>query len=116
MATLLSINNYHYRRDGGDIFYLEHNNRLFEKSGWNVVPFSMYHSENIDSRWSKYFIPTDIEYGQSYSIWRKVVRVPKGVYSFEALKMLAKVLNSLRVDVVIATPYTTVYLHLFLVF
>lgn len=97
MPTLLSINNYYYRRGGADIVFLEQN-RLLAKSGWSVVPFSMQHTRNLDTRWSRYFV-REIEFGESYSIWEKIVRVQKAVYSFEARRKLERLLDSVRPDV-----------------
>lgn len=35
MPTLLSINNYYYRRGGAEVVFLEQN-RLFEEVGWSL--------------------------------------------------------------------------------
>lgn len=97
MPTLLSINNHYYLRDGSEAVFFEHN-RVFEKLGWNVVPFSKQHHKNLDTSWSKYFV-NEIEFGQPYSIWEKVVRIPKTIYSFESRRMLEHLLNSEKIDV-----------------
>lgn len=97
MPTLLSVNSYHYRRDGGCALYLDHNH-LFERFDWNVVPFSMQHPENLGTPWSKYFV-TEIEFGRPYSAWEKLIRVPKSIYSFEARRKLDHLLHFAKVDV-----------------
>ena len=97
MATLLSVNNYYYRRGGADVIFLEHN-RLFEEIGWNVVPFCMKHPMNINTCWSKHFVD-EIEFGQPYSTWGKLVRVPKVIYSVEARWKLDYLLDTVRPDV-----------------
>ena len=97
MPTLISINNYYYRRGGADIVFLEQN-RLLAKSGWSVVPFSMQHTRNLDTPWSRYFVK-EIEFGEPYSMWEKIVRVQKAVYSFEARRNLDRLLDSVRPDV-----------------
>lgn len=95
--TLLSINNYHYLRDGSEAVYLEHN-RLFDALGWSVVPFSMQHPHNTASRWQEHFV-TEIEFGHDYSFAQKVSRLPKVIYSFEARKKLTRLLQTVHPSV-----------------
>lgn len=66
--------------------------------GWNVIPFSMRHPSNIETEWSEYFVD-EIEYGSDYSLWEKILRIPKVVYSFEARQNVRKLLNKNRVDI-----------------
>lgn len=88
--TLLSINNYYYRRGGADVVFLEQN-RMFQEIDWNVVPFSMEHPDNLESAWSEYFV-SEIEFGRLYSIGQKLVNAQKVVYSFEARSKLSKLI------------------------
>ena len=97
MNTLLSVNSYYYHRDGSEAVYLDHN-RIFGDSGWNVVPFAMQHEKNLESAWSKYFV-SEIEFGRDYSLWDKLVRVPKVIYSFESRRNLRKLLDEARIDI-----------------
>jgi glycosyltransferase involved in cell wall biosynthesis len=97
MSTLLSVNNYYYRRGGAETVYLEQN-RLFQESGWNVVPFSMQHPKNQDTSWSRYFVD-EIEFGQSYSFRQKLARLPKVIYSREARRKLALLIDDTRPDI-----------------
>lgn len=97
MPRLLSINNYHYRRGGSDVVYLDHA-ALMEEQGWLNAFFSMNHPKNFDTPWSKYFID-EIEFGQTYSIVQKLVMASKVVYSFEAQNKLKCLLNDFPVDV-----------------
>jgi glycosyltransferase involved in cell wall biosynthesis len=97
MPAVLTINNYYYRRGGAETLYLEHN-RMLEALGWTVIPFAMKHPENLETPWSTYFVD-EIEFGQSYSIAGKLLRAPKVVYSFEARRKLARLLERVRVDV-----------------
>ena len=98
MPTLLSINNYYYRRGGEDIVFLEEN-QLFEQIDWRVVPFAMHHPENLSTPWSRYFVE-EIEYGQQYSWWQKARKLPKAIYSVEARRKLAKLIDDTKPDVV----------------
>jgi glycosyltransferase involved in cell wall biosynthesis len=94
MPTLLSINNYFYRRDGSEAVYLAHN-ELFGAAGWDVVPFSMQHPLNAGSEWSRHFVE-EIEFGRDYTFGEKLKRVPKVIYSFEAQRKLERLLREVR--------------------
>ena len=97
MARLLSINNYHYRRGGSDVVYLEHA-ALMEELGWKNAFFSMHHPKNFESEWSRYFVD-EIEFGHAYSILDKLAMASKVVYSFEAQKKLRLLLEHYSPDV-----------------
>ena len=97
MPTLLNINNYHYRRGGADVMFFEQS-RLFEKLGWQVVPFSMHHPKNDFSKWSGYFVD-EIEFGFDYSPWQKAVRVARVIYSCQAQKQLRRLLDEVKIDI-----------------
>jgi glycosyltransferase involved in cell wall biosynthesis len=97
MSTLLSINNYYYYRGGAETVFLEES-KMFQHAGWTVVPFAMKHPKNLESPWSDYFID-NIEYGERYSFGEKLVRLPKVVYSLEARRKLARLLDVTWPDV-----------------
>jgi len=91
MPRLLSINNYHYRRGGADVVYLEHG-ALFERLGWETAYFAMQHPKNLPSPWSEFFVD-EIELGGDYTLPMKVVKGVKAVYSFEARHKLRQLLS-----------------------
>jgi glycosyltransferase involved in cell wall biosynthesis len=95
--TLLSVNNYYYRRGGAETVFLEQN-RMFEEAGWQVVPFAMKHPRNLPSAWSEHFVD-EIEFGGDYSLARKLALVPKVIYSREARRKLSRVLDLARPDI-----------------
>ncbi len=97
MSTLLSINNYYYRRGGAEVVFLEQN-RMFEERNWRVVPFAMQHPKNLPSPWAPYFID-EIEFGADYSAWEKLLKVPKVIYSLEARRKLGNLLNAMRPNI-----------------
>lgn len=97
MSKLLSINNYHYRRGGSDVVYLDHA-ALMEEQGWSNGFFSMNHPKNFETPWSKYFID-EIEFGHAYSLSQKLAMAFKVVYSFEAQKKLKRLLEDFPADV-----------------
>ena len=97
MATLLAINNYHYRRGGAEVVHLEHI-RLFEDLNWRVVPFAMRHKENSATRWDEYFVD-EIEFGGAYSLGQRLARAPRVVYSLQARQRIGQLLDDVHVDV-----------------
>ncbi len=94
MPRLLSINNYHYRRGGADIVYLEHA-ALFERLGWETAYFAMQHPKNLASEWSEFFVE-EIELGHRYPLPAKIVKTSKAIYSFEARRKLSRLLERFR--------------------
>ncbi len=92
LSTLLSINNYFYRRGGAETVFLEQN-RLFEEIGWNIVPFAMRHKNNYPSQWDQYFVD-EIEYGENYNFLQKAINAQKITYSFEARRQVARLLDA----------------------
>lgn len=97
MPTLLSANNYYYRRGGAETVFLEHN-RLFEDIGWQVAPFAMRHPKNLPSPWSEYFVD-EIEFGSDYTLAQKIMRAPKVIYSLEARRKLGALVDRIRPSV-----------------
>jgi glycosyltransferase involved in cell wall biosynthesis len=97
MTTLLAVNNYYYSRGGAEAIFFEHN-RMFEAMGWQVVPFAMKHPNNVESKWSPYFVD-EIEFGEAYSPKDKLARAAKVIYSFEARRNLSQLLDNVRTDV-----------------
>ncbi len=96
LPTLLTINNYYYRRGGAEAVYFEHN-RLCAALGWRVIPFAMKHANNLPTPWSTYFVE-EIEFGEAYSFRGKIARIPKVIYSLEARRNLMRLLDRVRVD------------------
>ncbi|MFC1748167.1 glycosyltransferase family 4 protein [Pseudomonadota bacterium] len=92
--TLLSINNYYYRRGGAEAVFFDHN-LIFEGMGWDVIPFAMAHENNYDSPWSDYFID-EIEYGSHYSLPRKIASAGKIIYSTESRKKVSALVAKTR--------------------
>jgi glycosyltransferase involved in cell wall biosynthesis len=96
LSTLLSINNYNYRRGGAEVVFLEQNS-LLRSVGWNVVPFAMRHAKNLYTPWERFFV-SEIEFGERYSPWQKAVLACKAIYSWEARRNLQQLLNAVRPD------------------
>src|SRR5690606_20943416 len=95
--TLLSVNNYFYRRGGAESLFFAHNELLAQR-GWQVVPFAMQHPRNEPTPWSRFF-PAEIEYGRRYSPLRTLRNSQRIVYSLEARERLARLLEAVGAEV-----------------
>ena len=104
---LLAINNYFYRRGGAETVFFDHM-AMFSQLGWDVVPFAMQHENNAPSPWSGYFV-SEIEYGRRTSPLRKVAQAASIIYSREAQRNLARLIEQARPTVAHAH---NVYHHL----
>ena len=97
MNHLLSLNSYHYVRGGADAVYFEHA-RLFEANGWRNSYFAMHHDENLPCDTSRWFAE-NIDYHKPASPVRKAVHAMRIVYSIEAQRKLACLLDEVQVDI-----------------
>jgi glycosyltransferase involved in cell wall biosynthesis len=97
MSRLLSINNYHYRRGGSEAVYFEHN-RLFERAGWEVVPFSMHNAQNQSSVWSNYFV-NETDSDATRSPLAKISRAVAAIYSTEAARRIRALIAAARPNI-----------------
>jgi glycosyltransferase involved in cell wall biosynthesis len=97
-GTLLSINNYYYPRGGAEAVFLRHNGML-SAAGWSVVPFCMKHEKNRLSPWTGEFVD-EIELGrEDDGVLSRVRKGVKAVYSIEARRKVARMLDKLTPDV-----------------
>ncbi|MES5099197.1 glycosyltransferase family 4 protein [Agrobacterium sp. BA1120] len=96
-GTLLAINNYFYRRGGAEAIFLDQMD-MFERAGWQAVPFSMQHPNNLSSDWSSYFIP-EIEFGRQSGLMTKVEHSLEVIYSRKARAHLNRLIDAVRPDV-----------------
>lgn len=96
-GTLLAINNYYYRRGGAEAIFLDQMD-MFERAGWQAVPFSMQHPNNLATDWSSYFVP-EIEFGRQGGIGQKIEHAIEVIYSRKAKASLTRLINAARPDV-----------------
>lgn len=97
MPRLLSLNTYHYRRGGSDVVFFEHD-AMFRALGWQTAVMTMRHPKNEPSPWSRFFAD-EIEFGHEYGLLDKVSMAGKVIYSLEAKKKLAALLDEFPADV-----------------
>ena len=97
VPTLLSVNNYFYRRGGAEAVFLSQNDML-QKKGWKVIPFAMQHEKNMKTVYAEHFAD-EIEFGQSYGVVQKVKMAAKIIYSFEARKKIEHCIDQTAPDI-----------------
>lgn len=107
MPKLLLLNNYHYRRGGADVVYLEQA-KMFRERGWEVAQIAMQHPKNEDSEYGSYFTEK-IEFGDQMPLADRLRQAVKIIYSKEASAKVAALIGKLQPDIVHAH---NVYHHL----
>jgi len=93
---VLLINNYHYRRGGADVVYLNTYELLKEK-GHDVFCFSSKNDKNDINGINPYFI-NEVKF-LKVSLLQKAMNFLRFFYSFSSRKMLRKILNNKNFDV-----------------
>jgi glycosyltransferase involved in cell wall biosynthesis len=107
MPKILLLNNYHYRRGGAEVVYLEQA-RALRARGWQVIELAMQHPRNEPSLQADQFAE-EIEYGHRYGPVDRVRHAGKVIYSVEAAQKVQHLIRRERPDVVHAH---NVYHHL----
>lgn len=97
VTKLLSINNYNYRRGGAEVVYAEHN-RLMREAGLEVGCFAMRHPRNEPDPNDDLFVD-EIEFGHAYGPLRKAVNATRVIYSFEARRKIAELVERTAPDI-----------------
>ncbi|MQT13462.1 glycosyltransferase family 4 protein [Rhizobiales bacterium Sp-1] len=72
--------------------------RLFAERGWPVAAFAMHHPANEPSPWSRHFV-AEIEYGRPYSWSEKLRKAGQAIYSLEARRNLAGLLDAFPAEI-----------------
>lgn len=67
--------------------------------GHEVIPFAMQHPKNRKSKYSKYFV-SNIDASATRVSWKSIKAFGRAVYSLEARKKFAQLLNDTKPDVV----------------
>ena len=84
---------------GGDWTYVENVVNIYQQQGHTVIPFSMKDDRNQPTPYSEYFIDNiDYKKVNKNSISDGIKVVMKSIYSHEALRNLAKLLEDVKID------------------
>jgi len=99
---ILQINKYHFIKGGADRVYFNTVN-LLEKNGHEVISFSTSHPDNLESRFSDFFVPY-IEYRKNGFV-SNILSAGRYIYNKSAYKILNSLLDVYKPDIA--------HLHLF---
>lgn len=92
---ILLANKFYYPR-GGDCIYMLNLEQLLKQHGHEVAIFSMQHSENLSTPWSKYF-PSEVKFSPGLGMIEAFMR-PFGTK--EVKRKFLQLLNDFKPDVV----------------
>lgn len=96
---ILLVNKFYYLFGGPEtcLFSMK---ELLEKKGHNIISFSMKHPRNISSPQKKYFVEhIDLADSHSTNSFKKIRTVFKIIYSFEAKRKIAALINNEKPDI-----------------
>lgn len=97
----LQINNFHYLRGGSERYYLDVS-KLLKTNGHQVIHFSMHHSENSRSDYSKYFV-SHIDFAEkarNINVNNGFKVIIRTIYSYETRKKLNNLIEVEKPDIV----------------
>ncbi len=93
---ILLINNCHYRRGGADVVYLN-TGELLQKHGYEVIYFSSLSENNVESKYSSYFV--EYKNGLYASLSNKFKIAFSSLYSLESKHKLYKLILDTKPDI-----------------
>ncbi len=94
---ILQVNKYHYYRAGAEKYYLDISNEL-KKQGHELAYFAMHDENNINSKWSKYFV-SKLDF-HNLSLQDKLKLPGRIIYSLEAKRKFKKIVEDFKPDVI----------------
>lgn len=93
MLNILQVNKFFYPRGGSETYLFSLMHGLIER-GHSVIPFSMHHAQNLESPYSKYFVPErDFQHNKTLS------NAARALYSTEVAQALEKLLDEVPIDI-----------------
>lgn len=95
--NILLVNKYHFYNGGSDFAYLETGNILKER-GNKVIYFSVQNPDNLPCETENYFLPY-LDLRNTRGAINKFKAIGRILYSFEAKKLISKLLDKYQVDV-----------------
>lgn len=84
---ILLINKHHYKKGGAERAYFD-TARILAENGHSVAFFSMEHSDNLATPWSKYFVSPVDYLDEKQSVWKKIQAAFSIIWNFEAARNL----------------------------
>lgn len=93
---ILNVNKFYYLKGGCETYYFSLT-ELLKQNGINVVPFSLKHEKNFQTKYEKFFIDP-IDYTNP-TLKQKFIYASKIIYSIEARRKIKKLLHYERPDI-----------------
>jgi len=94
---ILLINKYHYLKGGAERSYFD-TAKILADHGHEIAFFSMKHSDNRPSRWSKYFTQ-EVDYQAKNNSGKKIKIILNIFYNFQAKRNLEKLILKFKPEV-----------------
>lgn len=96
--NILQVNKFHFPQGGADTYFLDIC-RALEERGHTVAKFCMEHERNIDTSWKTFFV-SPVSYDQQQSFVDKCRAAGRMIYSLEARRKFARLLDVFSPDVI----------------
>lgn len=93
---VLSINKFYYLKGGAETCCFN-TQKLLEKHGHQIIPFSMADKRNADTSYSRFFV-SNIDY-RTKSMYRQLAIAAKVIYSYEARNRIRQLLDVVQPDI-----------------
>src|SRR4030067_3355011 len=93
---LLVVNKFYFLRGGSERYIFELN-KVLEKNGFTVIPFSMKDEKNFQTKYSQYFVG-NIDFQNKLSLIDRLRSVFRILYSFEARKNILELIENAKPD------------------
>lgn len=95
---ILLANKFFHPAGGPENLFINSMKKL-ESMGHEVIPFSMQHPDNLESRYDRYFV-SNIDYNhKSISFWGKIKTGLSIIYSVEAKNKMEKLIQDTQPDI-----------------
>ena len=98
---IVLVNKYLYPR-GGDCLYTLRLMDLLIRHGHEVIPFGMHHPENIETKYSKYFVPY-IDFREElkkYRLKNAINVLSRAIVNKDANRLLEQLIEDVRPDII----------------
>lgn len=102
IKKILNVNKFYYLKGGSERYYFTQS-ELLSKNGFEVIPFAMKDSRNMDTPYARYFVSNIDYYTANYL--KKLKYAWKIIYSREAYKKIDELIKVTEPDIA--------HLHLF---
>lgn len=93
---ILLINKYYFVKGGAEVYYFSLK-KLLEKKNYEIIPFSMKHTNNFQTEYEEYFV-NNVDY-DNLNIFKKIIAAFKIIYNFDAKRKIIKLIKDTKPDI-----------------